>query len=263
MKFKIIIILIIGLFFSCKKKKQQPKKIEEAITSKTVEKREKSRNSKEYFYTVANRLSLRKKPSLAAKRIAVLKYLEPLEIIENFPNKKETISDKKDGIVRGNWCKVRLLNGIEGYAFNGYIKSFEELPQKLNPKGIEPNELLINGKLKTTTSLKYFLDIIGKPDSIMSYELSKKNDFSDKIEREDRDGILYILQNINAFTDANNGDFLDAGYGGWVYNNIRMKYFYKNGIEYEELNGEVSFSNIDFAINNNFITYIRLIALQH
>jgi len=202
--------------------------------------------SKKYSYTIANRLSLRKNPLLDAKRITVLKYLEPLEIIENLPNKKETIEDKEDGTIHGNWCKVRLLNGTEGYAFNGYIKPFGELSEKLFPKGIEEDELLINGKLKTTTTLDYFLEVIGKPDSIKYYQVVK-DDYSDKIERTYIDGILYIIQN----TDQH----LELGDGGWIYDDLDVHFYYKNGIEYEELNGEVGFSNIDFTQNNNYLEY--------
>lgn len=202
---------------------------------------------KRYSYTIANRLSLRETPSLDAKRITVLKYLEPLEIIENLPNKKDSIEDQEDGIINGNWCKVRLLNGIEGYAFNGYIKEFGELSEKLNPKGIESDELLINGKLKTTTTLKRFLEVMEKPDSIRSYKVVK-DDFSGKTNREFKNGILNVVQN----TPYN---YLEYGDGGWVYDDVRMKYYYKNGIEYEELNGEVGFSSVDFTQNNNYLIY--------
>ncbi|WP_299313660.1 SH3 domain-containing protein [uncultured Aquimarina sp.] len=203
--------------------------------------------SKNYFYTIANRLSLRKKPSLDAQRITVLKYLEPMEVIENLPNKKETIEDEEDGPVHGNWCKVRLLNGTEGYTFNGYIIPFNKLSEKLNPKGIEGNELLINGKLKTISTLNDFLEVMGRPDSIRSYNVVE-NDFSGKIQREYENEILHIVQDIPY-------NYLEYGEGGWIYNDINMKYYYKNGIEYEELNGETAFSNIDFTINNNYLEY--------
>jgi len=203
--------------------------------------------AKEYHYTIANRLSLRKKPSLDAERITVLKYLEPVEVLENFPNKKETIEDKQDGIIQGNWCKIRMLDSTEGYAFNGYIQSFSKLSKELGPKGIEANELRINGTLKTKTTLERFLEVIGTPDSIRSYKVVK-DDFSGTTHREYQNGILYIVQNT-PFEE------LDYGEGGWIYDDVAMTYYYKNGIEYEELNGEVSFSNIDFTQNNNYLTY--------
>ncbi len=203
--------------------------------------------SQTFYYTIANRLSLRKTPSLNGERITILKYLAPLELIENLPHKKEIIDDAERGEIKGNWCKVKLLNGEEGYVFNGYLSSFENLSSKSIRKGIEPQELLINGKLKTTTTLNRFLEVMGKPDSIRYYKVVKDDDFSDKTNRTYKNGILYIQQ----ITSYNYFD----GDGGWVYDDIKMKFYYKNGIEYEELNGEVSFVDINFNLNNNHIIY--------
>jgi len=204
-------------------------------------------SSKPYYYTTANRLSLRKNPSLDAELITVLKYLEPIVIIKNLQHKKEIIDDSELGEIRGNWCRVKLLNGKEGYIFNGYIAPFEQLSEQLNPKGIVPEELLINGKLKTTTALSRFLDVMGKPDSVKYYTVVK-DDFSQKIKREHKNGIVYISQNVPYEEN------LDLFGSSWIYDDVKTRHYYKNGIEYEELNGEVSFSSIDFK-NNNYIMY--------
>lgn len=202
--------------------------------------------TKELYYSIANRLSLRKGPSLQAKKIKILKYLEPMEVIENLVDKKETVLDNEDGIIKGNWCHIKLLNGTEGYVFNGYIKPFEELSDKLNQKGIEADELLINGKLKVTTSLDEFLEVMGKPDSIKSYTIV--DDWNaNLIHKHYEDGVLIIQEE----TDPH----LELGDGGWVYQDLEMQFFYKNGIEYEELEGEVGFASIDFMQNNNFLVY--------
>ncbi|WP_157730271.1 SH3 domain-containing protein [Tenacibaculum jejuense] len=206
-----------------------------------------STSLKTYYYTTANRLSVRKTPSLNGERITILKYMSPLELVEDLPSKKEIVNDVELGKIRGNWCKVKLLNKQEGYVFNGYLSSFENLSSKSIPKGIEPQELLINGKLKTTTTLNRFLEVMGKPDSIKYYKVVKE-DFSDKINRTYKNGILYIQQ-ITPY------DYFDYGGGGWIYDDVKMKFYYKNGVEYEELNGEVSFADINFSLNNNHILY--------
>ncbi|MFD2561728.1 SH3 domain-containing protein [Aquimarina rubra] len=256
MKYQIKFLIIFITLLSCKDKNQRITDYNKSINISDsvveidrkipVNKKPTIKYEKEYFYTIADRLSLREKPSVNSKRIAILRYLEPIEIIENLIDKTETVIDKEDGEINGNWVKIKLLNGQIGYAFNGYIKSLKKLSSKLKPKGIDDADFLINGKLKAHTSLKRLLNYIGKPDSIRSFNVVK-DDYSYKIKRKYKNGILYIIEDTD--------QYFELGDGGWIYQDFKVKFYYKNGIEYEELNGEVGFVSIDFKIKNNYLEY--------
>ncbi|GAA4114243.1 hypothetical protein GCM10022393_13570 [Aquimarina addita] len=49
--------------------------------------------------------------------------------------------------------------------------------------------------------------------------------------------------------------YFELGNGGWVYDDFNIRFYYKNGMEYEELNEAVGFSNIDFMLNDNYLEY--------
>lgn len=260
MKYKTNILILLLVLISCKnntKSKSAPtdslRKGINNLDLVTIEKREvitskksKINTDKEYFYTIANKLSLREKPSLDSKRILILRYLEPIEILENLTYKAETIIDEKEGKIKGNWCKVKLLNGQIGYVFSGYIKSFSDLSPKLKPKGIDDADFLINGKLKAYTSLKELLNYIEKPDSIKSFNVVK-DDYTYNVKRKYKNGVLYIIENTD--------QYFELGDGGWIYQDFNVKFYYKNGIEYEELDEKVGFVSLDFNINNNYLEY--------
>ncbi|MBL3657617.1 hypothetical protein [Fulvivirga sediminis] len=207
-----------------------------------------NRPSTDYHYTIFNMVTLYEEPSFTSEKVVDLKYLAPVEVMEKLEGKEEVVVEvEKSESVQGNWCKVKILNGTQGYVFDGFIRSFTQLPDKLLPKGIETDELLINGKLKAVTSLDQFIDVLGKPDSIRYYNIIEGYNEVGDITRQQKDGVLYVIENVD--------QILEYGDGGWIYDDLRVHFYYKAGIEYEELEGEVSFSNIDFTKNNNFLLY--------
>lgn len=89
------------------------------------------------LYVLGSSLSLRKKPSLKAKRITVIKYGAYVK-----PAAQQTYGELfTAGGVRGRWLKVKL-NNRTGYAFSGFLS---KMPA---PQGVSTPEAYVKKYLK-------------------------------------------------------------------------------------------------------------------
>ncbi|TPN85869.1 SH3 domain-containing protein [Aquimarina algicola] len=248
----ITLLSVIIILVSCKQNQKKPVPVTDndiVEEKEIIEKNKTPIRSKTdtLYYVYANGLTFREQPSLTAKKISTLKYLEPVYLLKNHPDKQETISDEGNTII-GNWVYVRLLNGKKGYLFNGFLRTVNEL-DSLPPKGMLAEELLINGKLNIKSTKEEFINVLGKPDSIKSFIVVEDDDLVGEKNEYYYEDIYYIEENVAEYFGTEEGDLM------W-YDSPETQLFYKNGVAYEELNNEISFLSINFMSDeNNFLDY--------
>jgi len=234
----IILFLFTLVLISCDKKQKPTNKENHLPNDKETIHEMTSLNR--YFITSDNGIYIRDKPSLSGEKIGFLKYLDPVYVLKVMPKNEDVIYDK-DEIIGGNWVLIKndSVKEKESYVFNGFLKKRNEL-KSFPSKGLDGYKMLINGKLGFECKINEFIKTLGKPDSILSYRTHK--DYYHKLSRSDKDGVLQIIRYISEDFDAES----------WHFDDVNARTFYKNGIEYEELNGQMFFTSINLKSNPKY-----------
>jgi len=198
------------------------------------------------YYSIAkNGLIIRDKPSLKGKKIGKIKYLESVDVKHILFDKQQTVRDNGK-IIKGYWVSIEY-DDKNAYIFDGFLKLKGEI-KKVKREKINRSLLRINGMLSYKCTESEFVKHIEKPDSIVVNtvkHMSVSNNY--KIKFNNKFTKLYKYKYYE-YED----DIECAHFHGNCHN---TKTYYKDGIVYEEFDGEMILVKIDFKNKPNFIEY--------